>query len=59
MSLGKIYPVPIQRPGRADEVAGLLTYLLSPAAGFFVGSFIVMDGGTDAALRTRDWPAAR
>ncbi|MCU1396559.1 MAG: NAD-dependent epimerase [Ilumatobacteraceae bacterium] len=59
MSLGDTYPVPIRRPGTADEVAGLLAYLLSPAAAFFVGSFIVMDGGTDATLRTRDWPAAR
>ena len=59
LGLGDIYPVPIQRPGQPDEVAGLLAYLLSPAAAFFVGSFIVMDGGTDAALRATDWPAAR
>jgi NAD(P)-dependent dehydrogenase (short-subunit alcohol dehydrogenase family) len=59
LSLGDTYPVPIQRPGQAGEVAALLAYLLSPIAGFFVGSFIVMDGGTDAALRPTDWPAAR
>lgn len=59
LSLGDVYPVPIQRPGQANEVAALLAYLLSPIAGFFVGSFIVMDGGTDAALRPIDWPAAR
>ncbi|CAB4861022.1 unannotated protein [freshwater metagenome] len=59
LALGDIYPVPIQRPGQAAEVAALLSYLLSPLAGFFVGSFIVMDGGTDAALRATDWPAAR
>ena len=59
LSLGDTYPVPIQRAGTAAEVAGLLGYLLSPAAGFFVGSVIYMDGGTDAVLRTRDWPSAR
>lgn len=59
LSLGDVYPVPIQRPGQSHEVAALLSYLLSPAAAFFVGSFVVMDGGTDAALRARDWPAAR
>ena len=59
LSLGEVYPVPIQRAGTAAEVAGLLAYLLSPAAGFFVGSCIVMDGGTDAVIRPTDWPAAR
>ncbi len=59
LGLGNIYPVPIQRAGQPVEVASLITYLLSPIAGFFVGSFIVMDGGTDAALRPTDWPAAR
>jgi len=59
LSLGDTYPVPIKRAGTADEIAGLLSYLLSPAAGFFVGSVVFMDGGTDAVLRTRDWPSAR
>jgi NAD(P)-dependent dehydrogenase (short-subunit alcohol dehydrogenase family) len=59
LSLGDTYPVPIKRAGTAEEIAGLLGYLLSPAASFFVGSVIYMDGGTDAVLRTRDWPAAR
>lgn len=54
--LGDIYPMPSGRAGRAEEVAGLLAYLLSPAAGFFCGSVITMDGGTEAALRPDDWP---
>ena len=59
LGMGEMYPVPIKRAGTADEIAGLLAYLLSPAAGFFVGSVVFMDGGTDAVLRTRDWPSAR
>ena len=58
-SLGDIFPIPIGRPGDADEVGALLAYLLGPDAGFFVGSVIFMDGGTDAALRPEDWPAPR
>jgi NAD(P)-dependent dehydrogenase (short-subunit alcohol dehydrogenase family) len=58
MGLGDLYPIPIGRAGHADEVAGLLAYLLSPGAGFFCGSVITMDGGTDATLRADDWPAA-
>jgi NAD(P)-dependent dehydrogenase (short-subunit alcohol dehydrogenase family) len=53
------WPRPTKEPGKADEVAGLIRYLLSDEARYFVGSFIVMDGGTDAALRADDWPAAR
>jgi NAD(P)-dependent dehydrogenase (short-subunit alcohol dehydrogenase family) len=58
LGLGDIYPIPIGRAGQAAEVAGLLAYLLSEDAGFFCGSVITMDGGTDAALRTDDWPSA-
>jgi len=58
-SIPDIFPVPIGRPGRAEEVAGLLAYLLSPDASFFCGSVIFMDGGTDAAVRTNDYPSAR
>jgi NAD(P)-dependent dehydrogenase (short-subunit alcohol dehydrogenase family) len=57
--LGDIYPIPAQRPGTADEVAGLITYLLGPDAGFFCGTVVCMDGGTDAALRAEDWPTRR
>jgi NAD(P)-dependent dehydrogenase (short-subunit alcohol dehydrogenase family) len=56
LGLGDVFPIPIARAGRAEEVAGLLAYLLGPDAGFFVGSFLVMDGGTDATVRAEDWP---
>jgi NAD(P)-dependent dehydrogenase (short-subunit alcohol dehydrogenase family) len=55
--LGDVFPIPVRRPGEADEVAALLAYLLGPDAGFFCGSVVFMDGGTDAALRPDDWPA--
>jgi NAD(P)-dependent dehydrogenase (short-subunit alcohol dehydrogenase family) len=58
LGLGDVYPIPIGRAGQASEVAGLVAYLLSADAGFFVGSVLTMDGGTDAALRADDWPAA-
>jgi NAD(P)-dependent dehydrogenase (short-subunit alcohol dehydrogenase family) len=55
-ALDRVYPMPAGRPGRAEEVAGLLAYLLSPEAAYFAGSVLVMDGGTEAALRPDDWP---
>jgi NAD(P)-dependent dehydrogenase (short-subunit alcohol dehydrogenase family) len=54
-----VFPIPAARPGTAEEVAALLAYLLSPDAGFFCGSVIFMDGGSDAATRADDWPAVR
>jgi NAD(P)-dependent dehydrogenase (short-subunit alcohol dehydrogenase family) len=36
---------PLGRPGRADEIADLIAYLLSPAAGWITGETIAIDGG--------------
>jgi NAD(P)-dependent dehydrogenase (short-subunit alcohol dehydrogenase family) len=52
-------PLPIGRPGRPDDVAALVSLLLGDEGGFFVGSVLYVDGGTDALLRADDWPAAR
>ena len=56
-SLIDAFPIPAGRPGTAEEVAALTAFLLSPEAGYLVGSFLVIDGGTEAMLRPDDWPA--
>lgn len=48
---------PAGRAGRPEEVADLVSFLLSERASFIVGSVIFCDGGMDAALRGTDWPA--
>jgi NAD(P)-dependent dehydrogenase (short-subunit alcohol dehydrogenase family) len=58
-SIPDVFPVPIGRPGRPEEIASLLVYLLSPDAGFFCGSVVFADGGTDATVRTDDYPTPR
>lgn len=42
---------PIQRVGRADEVAALTQFLLSPAAGFIHAGVFFIDGGIGALMR--------
>jgi NAD(P)-dependent dehydrogenase (short-subunit alcohol dehydrogenase family) len=53
----KLLPIPAGRGGRPEEVAALVAFLLGPEAGYFVGSVLFCDGGTDALLRPRAWPA--
>lgn len=53
----KGFPIPIGRMGQAGEIAELIAFVLGPSGGFFCGSVIFADGGTDALFRTRDWPS--
>ena len=50
-------PIPIGRAGRPEEIAALAAFLLGPDGGYFCGSVLFCDGGSDALLRPADWPA--
>jgi meso-butanediol dehydrogenase / (S,S)-butanediol dehydrogenase / diacetyl reductase len=39
--------MPIRREGEAEEVAGLVSWLLSPAAAYVNGAVIPVDGGAN------------
>jgi NAD(P)-dependent dehydrogenase (short-subunit alcohol dehydrogenase family) len=44
------YPTALKRPGRPEEIASLIAFLLSDEASLLVGSVVFADGGTDALL---------
>jgi NAD(P)-dependent dehydrogenase (short-subunit alcohol dehydrogenase family) len=54
LGLGDVYPVPVGRAGKPEEIADLLAYVLT--ARFLCGSVVFIDGGTDASLRSDSWP---
>jgi len=50
-------PIPVGRKGTPEELAAFVEFLLGPDARWFCGSFLLVDGGTDAQLRPDDVPA--
>ena len=44
------YPSALGRPGRPEEIAEVVCFLLSDASSLMVGSVVFADGGTDAML---------
>jgi NAD(P)-dependent dehydrogenase (short-subunit alcohol dehydrogenase family) len=44
------YPTALGRPGRPDEIAETIAFLLSARAGLVVGATLFVDGGTDALM---------
>ncbi|MGI9432799.1 MAG: SDR family oxidoreductase [Myxococcota bacterium] len=51
----KDLPVPLGRFGEPEEIAGIIEFLLGPAAAFVHGAIWYADGGTDATLRPDDF----
>lgn len=50
------FPVPLDEFGDPAQLADWMVFMLSDAADFLCGSVIFVDGGSDAYLRTDDWP---
>ncbi len=55
--LMEAFPVPVAETPDADALAAWVEFLLSPVARFACGSVIYVDGGTDALMRSDDWPS--
>jgi NAD(P)-dependent dehydrogenase (short-subunit alcohol dehydrogenase family) len=51
----EMFPLPIGRGGRPEEIAEAIDFLL--ASEFCVGTVLLVDGGTEALLRPDAWPA--
>jgi len=51
-----LFPIPRGSTGRPEEIAGVISMLVSEVGRNFVGSVVFVDGGTDALNRTRDFP---
>jgi len=43
--------IPVGRPGRPEDIASVVAFLLSPAADFICGSVLFVDGAHDAMMR--------
>lgn len=52
-----LFPVPMGRSGKPEEIAAVVSFLLGPDSSLFCGAIVFADGGTDAQMRADDWPA--
>lgn len=49
------FPIPLGRFAQPDEIACVIEFLLSPAAGYCCGSVVYVDGGSDAVFRPNSY----
>ena len=47
--------IPLGRNGKPEDIANVVTFMLSEKASFMVGSIVFVDGGHDALLRPKDF----
>lgn len=52
----RAFPLPLGEYGEVGHIAAWVTMMLSPAADYMCGSFVVVDGGREAWFRGSDWP---
>jgi meso-butanediol dehydrogenase/(S,S)-butanediol dehydrogenase/diacetyl reductase len=55
---GWLPTIPMRRPAQPAEIAGVIAFLLSPAASYMTGSIVVADGGMTAKTGQPDFLAA-
>ena len=52
-----VFPIPLGRQSTAEEIAGVIAFLLGPDARVLCGTVLFADGGTDAQIRPDAWPS--
>ncbi|GAA1482610.1 SDR family oxidoreductase [Gordonia sinesedis] len=52
----RAFPIPLGQFGTTEQIAAWAMMMLSPQADVMTGTVVTIDGGTEALLRTADWP---